>query len=159
MRILLVSGVLIAALIVGGCGDDEGDGGGGEETQAPTGGAGSEVDVTLEEFAIALSPASTEAGSVTFNVENIGPDDVHEFVLVKTDLEPTDLPTLDDGSVDETGEGIEVIDEIEDLAVDASETLTVDLEAGSYVIICNIYDETEDEAHYEEGMRTAFTVE
>jgi hypothetical protein len=26
------------------------------------------------------------------------------------------------------------------------------------VLICNIYDEAEQEAHYSEGMRTAFTV-
>jgi len=38
-------------------------------------------------------------------------------------------------------------------------TPTVDLEAGSYVLICNIFDDAENEAHYQEGMRTAFTVE
>ena len=37
--------------------------------------------------------------------------------------------------------------------------MTLDLEAGNYVLICNIYDADEDEAHYQEGMRTAFTVE
>ena len=33
------------------------------------------------------------------------------------------------------------------------------LEAGSYVLLCNIYSEEEQEAHYAEGMRIAFTVE
>jgi hypothetical protein len=54
---------------------------------------------------------------------------------------------------------MEVIDEIEDLAVDTSETLSVDLVAGPYVLICNIYDKKEKESHYQEGMRTGFTVE
>jgi hypothetical protein len=35
----------------------------------------------------------------------------------------------------------------------------VDLEAGNYVLICNIWDEEEREAHYGMGMRTAFSVE
>jgi len=54
---------------------------------------------------------------------------------------------------------VEVIDEIEDIPVGETQSLTVDLEAGKYVLICNIYDEAEAEAHYAEGMRTAFTVE
>jgi uncharacterized cupredoxin-like copper-binding protein len=78
---------------------------------------------------------------------------------MKTDLEIDALPTLPDGSVDEEGEGLEVIDEIEDLPVGETQSVTVDLEAGNYALICNIYDETEDEAHYEQGMHTAFTVE
>jgi uncharacterized cupredoxin-like copper-binding protein len=102
---------------------------------------------------------SVPAGEVTFEVTNNGPEDVHEFVILKTDLAPDELPTDDTGAVAEDGEGIEVIDEIEDVAVDATETLTVDLEAGSYVVLCNIYDEDEAEAHYAMGMRTAFTVE
>jgi hypothetical protein len=35
----------------------------------------------------------------------------------------------------------------------------VDLDAGNYVLICNIWDEDEQESHYQEGMRAAFTVE
>jgi hypothetical protein len=37
--------------------------------------------------------------------------------------------------------------------------LTVDLDAGNYALICNIWTEEEQEAHYSMGMRTAFTVE
>jgi uncharacterized cupredoxin-like copper-binding protein len=92
-------------------------------------------------------------------VTNDGPDDVHEFVIVQTDLEPGDLPTDEHGAVDESGEGVTVIDEIEDLPVGETQEVTVDLEAGNYVLICNIYSADENEAHYAEGMRTAFTVE
>jgi len=122
------------------------------------GGGGTTVDVTLQEFAVALDPSSVEAGETTFVAKNGGPDDVHEMVVFRTDLAITDLPTLDDGSVDETGEGIELIGEIEDIAVGSTEEVTLDLDAGAYVVICNIYDAEEDEAHYQEGMRAPLTV-
>jgi len=123
------------------------------------GGGGETVDVTLQEFAVGVDPASVSAGEVTFSVTNEGPDDVHEFVVIRTDLGPTELPTDENGAVDEAGGGMEVVDEIEDMEVGASEELTVDLEAGSYVLICNIWDEDEQESHFQEGMRAAFTVE
>jgi hypothetical protein len=161
VRMLTVIGVILAGLLLTACGDDEGDGG---TTVTPAGttaaaDTGTEIDVTLQEFSVILETDSAEAGEITFNVENVGPDDVHEFVIIKTELEPEGLPTNPDGSMDETGEGVEVIDEIEDIPVGETQTLTADLEAGSYVLVCNIFDETENEAHYEEGMRTAFTVE
>ena len=121
--------------------------------------AEAELNVVLEEFAIIPESDSIDAGVIAFNVENTGPDDVHEFVVVKTDLEPDALPTDDDGSVDEDGEALRVIGEIEDISVGETQTLIVDLEAGAYVLLCNIYDPTVDEAHYSEGMTTAFTGE
>jgi uncharacterized cupredoxin-like copper-binding protein len=149
---------LIMGLVPACSGNDEG-GGGATGGGATGSGEGGTVTVTLQEFSVGAVPASAPAGTVTFNVSNIGPDDVHEFVVISTDLGPTELPTAKDGSVLETGEGMEVIDEIEDLAVDANETLAVDLQAGPYVLICNIYDKAEKESHYQEGMRTGFTVE
>jgi uncharacterized cupredoxin-like copper-binding protein len=122
------------------------------------GGEATTVDVTLQEFAVIPAQDSAPAGSITFQVENTGPEDVHEFVVIKTDLAPDALPTDENGAVDEAGEGMEVIDEIEDIPVGETPSLTVDLEAGNYVLICNIWDEEEQEAHYTMGMRTAFTV-
>ncbi|MEK6191092.1 MAG: hypothetical protein AABM41_02065 [Chloroflexota bacterium] len=117
------------------------------------------MNVTLQEFAVVPDAESASAGDVTFVVTNEGPDDVHEFVIIRTDLDLGDLPVDEHGAVTEAGEGMEVIDEIEDLAVGDTAELTATLEAGNYVLICNIYDETELEAHYAEGMRIAFTVE
>jgi uncharacterized cupredoxin-like copper-binding protein len=101
---------------------------------------------------------SAPAGDVTFTVTNNGPEDVHEFVVLSTDLDPGDLPTDEHGAVDEEGDGVDVVDEIEDIPVGETEELSVTLEAGTYVLLCNIYDEDEDEAHYQMGMRTAFEV-
>jgi uncharacterized cupredoxin-like copper-binding protein len=123
------------------------------------GGTTSTVDVTLQEWAVVVSDASVPAGEVTFTVTNDGPDDIHEFVIVKTDLAPDELPVDEQGAVTEDGEGMEVIDEIEDLEVGDTADVTAELEAGSYVLICNIYSADEDEAHYAEGMYTEFTVE
>jgi len=116
------------------------------------------VNVTLQEFSIATDPTSGDAGEVTFEATNNGPDDVHEFVVFRTDLSPTDLPTDENGAVVETGEGVELMGEIEDIPVGETKTVTLELAAGSYVFICNIWDEEEQEAHYQEGMRTSFTI-
>ena len=128
---------------------------------SPGGGGGdaTTVNVTLQEWSVLPEVASADAGEITFHVTNDGPEDVHEFVVIKTDLARGDLPTDETGSVDEEGEGMEVVDEIEDLAVGASEDLTVTLEAGTYVLLCNIYSEDEDESHYAMGMHTGFTAE
>jgi uncharacterized cupredoxin-like copper-binding protein len=136
----MVAGLALAASSCGG--DDE-----------------ATVAITLQEFAVGADPASVSAGSIAFEATNEGPDDVHEFVVIATDLGITELPTVEDGSVDEAGEGLEVIGEIEDIPVGETQSVTLDLEAGNYVLICNIYDAEEDEAHYQEGMRTSFTVE
>jgi uncharacterized cupredoxin-like copper-binding protein len=120
-------------------------------------GGGGGIKATLSNFKIELGSSSAKSGEVTFDIKNNGPS-VHEFVVFKTDLTPDQLPTTEENGVtivDEEGEGIEAIDEKEDIAVDASTSLTVTLEAGKYVLLCN---RPEDGGHYEQGMHTAFTV-
>lgn len=138
-------------------------GGGASPSSAPTAGAsgagtGTAVAVTLEEWAVSTDVSSAPAGPVTFTATNDGPADPHEFVVIKTDLDFTALPTDAQGVVDEAGGEMVVIGEIEDIAVGASDDLSVTLDPGTYALICNIYDEAEMEAHYAMGMRTTFTV-
>ena len=121
-------------------------------------GAAGTVQVTLQEWAVVPASTSVSAGDVTFQVTNTGPADIHEFVVLKTDLDAGALPTDATGKVTEGGSGMEVIDEIEDIAVGQSPELKVPLTAGKYVLLCNIYDETEKEAHYKMGMRIPFEV-
>jgi uncharacterized cupredoxin-like copper-binding protein len=132
--------------------------GGASATSAVGESGGTDVAVTLQEWAVVPDAESAPAGDVTFTVTNDGPEDVHEFVILATDLDPGDLPTDEHGAVDEEGEGMEVVDEVEDIPVGESQDLTVNLDPGSYVLLCNIYSEDEDEAHYQMGMRTAFEV-
>lgn len=116
------------------------------------------VNVTLQEWAIGTDATSSGAGTITFAVTNKGPEDVHELVVVKTDLSLIALPTDANGAVTEEAGGMKVIGEIEDIPVGASRQLEVTLEPGAYALICNIYDETEKEAHYQKGMRASFIV-
>lgn len=145
--------VVAATLALAACGGDEEA----ETTAAPAGGGGATVNVLLSEFIVDPSPASVPAGQVTFVAKNEGKEE-HELVIVKTDLAPEKLPTKDDGSVDEEGAGVTVVDEIEEFEPGGTERLTVKLDPGKYVLLCNIVDE-EGEAHYEEGMHAAFSVQ
>ena len=150
-----LAALAVMSLAVMGCASDQG------ASLSPAGSPGettTSVQITLEEWAVGTVPATAPAGAVTFNVTNQGPDDLHEFVVIKTDLSFIDLPTDATGAVDEAAGGMEVIGEIEDIAVGATEDLAVTLEPGAYALICNVYDETEQEAHYQEGMRASFTV-
>jgi uncharacterized cupredoxin-like copper-binding protein len=139
----------VTLLVTLGCG------GGAAATATPSVTA---VAVTLQEWAVGTIPQTARAGQVTFNVTNQGPADTHEFVIIKTDLSPISLPTDDTGAVSEDGAGMTVVDEIEDIPVGTSQSKTVPLTAGAYALICNIYSAEENEAHYQEGMRTSFTV-
>jgi uncharacterized cupredoxin-like copper-binding protein len=154
--------LVAAALVLSACGGGASPTSGTTTTTTTTtdtaGGGATTVDVTLQEWAIVPSVDTAPAGDVTFKLTNSGPDDTHEFVVIKTDLDPGALPTDETGSVDEAGGGMEVMGEVEDVAVGSSEELTLTLAAGNYILLCNIYDETEKEAHYTQGMRIAFTV-
>jgi uncharacterized cupredoxin-like copper-binding protein len=145
--------VVVVAMGVSGCG-----GGASPSPSSAAPPAGGSVAVTLQEWAVVPAAASVAAGDVTFTVTNSGPDDIHEFVVLKTDLAAGALPVDENGAVTEEGEGIEVVDEIEDIPVGQTQDLDVTLEAGKYVLICNIWSEEEQEAHYQMGMRTDFTV-
>ena len=171
--LLMAAGVMLIAMLFGAiaCSDDD-DGDDGESPTATeemtdetpmadeTPAAGAAIEVRLLEFTVAADPQSASAGDVTFNASNIG-EDTHELVVIRTDLAADALPTAEDGSVDEAGEGIEIVGEIEDLAATAEGSATFTLEAGNYVLICNVVEEEDDgtvESHYNEGMHTTFIV-
>ncbi len=151
--------VLVAGLALVACGGEEPTGA--PATQAPTTQAPTAVGVTLQEWTVLPAQASVPAGQVTFQAKNTGPKDPHELVVIKTDLDPGALPTTSEGKVDEEGQGIEVIGEIEEFKVGEARSSSFDLTAGSYVLICNIVEKEEGktEAHYQLGMRTTFTVQ
>lgn len=120
---------------------------------AACGGGGASVDATQSDFKIQLSKTSGDAGEVTFKITNNGPS-THEFVVFKTDLAPDALPTKDENGVqivDEAGEGVTAVDEVEDIENGATKSLKVDLPAGGYVVICNL------PGHYIAGMHASFT--
>jgi len=122
---------------------------------------GDSVSVVLSEWVVQPDPTSASAGEVTFEAENQGAE-VHELVVVKADSAES-LPTDETGKVNEDGlpEGA-FIGEIEEFAAGGSESATFTLDAGTYVLFCNITEEEEDgsiESHFQEGMHATFTVE
>ena len=157
----VVASVAALMLAAAACSSDDGESTGGTAGATSATGAASTVDVTLQEFGIVPSAASAPAGHVAFDVTNQGPKETHEFVVIKTDLAPDALPTKADGSVNEEADGLQAVDEIEDIKVGDTPTLSVSLQPGSYVFICNIVDEQGGKtiAHYQQGMVAGFTVE
>ena len=142
MRFFLLAIVLVpAALVVFACSDE--------------GGTDSTVKVTLSEWDVVAEPDSVPEGDVTFDVDNDG-EETHELVVVKTDLEAGDLPAEDDGSVDEGADGIDVIGETNEIDSADSDSRVFNLDAGKYVLLCNLVED--GESHFQKGMRTAFEV-
>jgi hypothetical protein len=137
--------IVMLSIGVTACGDDD----------PPT------VDVTLGEFVVEPDPTSDEAGEIEFVADNQG-GETHELVLVQA-ADAAALPVDADGAVveDELPEGA-FIGEIEDIESRSSKSATFDLEAGDYVLFCNVTEEEESgeiESHFAEGMHAPFTVE
>jgi uncharacterized cupredoxin-like copper-binding protein len=125
------------------------------ETDVPETVSPGAINIELSDFAITPSVTSVPAGEVTLHVTNTG-ETYHSILIIKTTLAPDALPTDDDGSVDETADGIDVVDEIFELGPGEDDTIITELDPGAYVLVCNVVDDAG--AHYQLGMRTAFTV-
>jgi uncharacterized cupredoxin-like copper-binding protein len=133
----VVAGLAIAALI-GGC-------------SAVAAKPPSTVKADLSEFKIGTDSAQAAAGSVTFAIKN-GGSVVHEFVVVRSDLASDKLPLSAEGKVDEASTDLKNVDEVEDIAAGGTPTLTVTLEPGRYILICNL------PGHYKGGMHQSLEV-
>ncbi len=109
------------------------------------------IDVTLtEDYQIVLSGNSASAGDVTFNITNTASELEHEFVIVKSDLSPSSFPTDDEGDVPETE--VDIVTEQEAIGPGQNATLVANLDAGHYVLMCNL------PGHFAQGMHVEFTV-
>ncbi len=122
-------------------------------SEAPAGAlAGATVDVELGEddgtLFVRPSESSVEAGTVTFAVENTGAMP-HELVVLRTDTPAGELAEADGGKVEEPGR-IAYVPEMTPAA--ATQYVTIDLEPGKYVLLCNV------PGHYSLGQYVAFSV-
>jgi uncharacterized cupredoxin-like copper-binding protein len=108
--------------------------------------AGGSTKITLDEFSVKASPKSASAGKVTFNVKNAGQDE-HYFLVIKTSTAASKLK-VSHGRASTKGQ----VAELKDIAGGKSKKLSVSLKKGHYVLICNL------PGHYQQGMRTDFTV-
>lgn len=117
------------------------------------------VKVELREWSVSPRRTTVEAGRITFNAWNTGTMK-HELVVVRTDLDPVNLPRFeekgDDGDVTsvrfpEEHPDLTVIDEIEEF-LPGRAMKEIHLEPGQYVLACNLPD------HYIKGMYAALEV-
>jgi len=122
-------------------------GGGDNESDDAT---SNNITGTLNEWTVETDATTAKAGEVIFTVTNEGTIG-HEFLVVKTDIAPGQIP-LDGDHFAEPTDGLEVIDEIGEFAKGTTETLTLNLEPGTYQLVCNLPD------HYSAGMHMTFTV-
>lgn len=108
------------------------------------------VAVSLTEWGVEAGPARTAAGAVAFDVANDGAL-THDLWVIRTDLPAGELAVR--SGIAQTGALAELVVRTGDLSATLTERLSADLDAGRYVLICNI------PGHYELGMHAPFTVE
>jgi caa(3)-type oxidase subunit IV len=111
---------------------------------------GQVIDVKEVSFQIRMSQNNAQTGPVTFHIINGADDMLHEFIIIKTDAPAGDLPTDMMGRVDE--DAVTIVTAAEDIPPSNSRNITVNLDAGHYVMICNL------PGHYLQGMRVDLTV-
>jgi uncharacterized cupredoxin-like copper-binding protein len=107
-------------------------------------GIGGTGDKSKATMGLALSSNTANAGKVTFNVVNTSKDTVHEVVILPY-KEGKALPYSDkDMRIDEEAAGH--LGEVSELQPGKSGSVTLDLNPGKYLLVCNIA------GHYMNGM-------
>ena len=160
-RIGVCALAIVSVLLIGGCSKSDSDGGsasttaanGGVKTTEP---AGKVTTVNIEvgdtkgvdgPMTMTVDPASVPAGKVKFVVKNTGTIE-HEVIVLKTDTPYDQLAVNADGKVSEA----DSVGEVSEFAAGTTSSVTLDLKAGKYALVCNVKD------HYKMGMRAPFTV-
>ena len=144
---LLVAFGLAAVALLGACSSDEDSSG--EATGTPTETSETTLAVTLSEWAVEPDASSVPAGEVKFSVSNEGTVP-HELVIIRSEAAPDALP-VEGGIVPE--DEVDFVGEVEEFPAGETDSGSFNLDAGNYVLICNI------PTHYEQGMRVALKVE
>jgi uncharacterized cupredoxin-like copper-binding protein len=114
--------------------------------------SGPQVTVTAKDFKLSVSSASWPRGTLRVVFHNLGPD-THELLMFRASEPADSMPMRPDGiTVDEDSARLRSL--IDEVGTDAggSQTVTVHLTPGHYVIICNMA------GHYMAGMRQDVTV-
>jgi uncharacterized cupredoxin-like copper-binding protein len=109
--------------------------------------------VSLNQWSV--TPSGTpSAGPVTFTVTNDGTI-THEFVVLKTDTPAESIPVgTFEGEQDRINEDTsgKNVGETGDMEAGTTKTLTLTLQPGHYVFLCNL------PGHYQQGMHVDVTV-
>jgi uncharacterized cupredoxin-like copper-binding protein len=109
------------------------------------------LDLSQATMGITAVPESVPAGIVKFDVTNSSTDTIHEMIVIKLGTPGEPLAMMaGESRVDEDNVGDK--GEVSELDPGASGSLTVPLQPGDYILICNIA------GHFAAGMWTTFTV-
>ena len=108
------------------------------------------LTANLTDTSIDVSSTTVPAGPITFHITNASASELHEFVIIHTDLNADQLPLAADGSVEE--DKLASPGEKGDIAAGQGGDLTITLPAGRYMFICN------QPGHFKAGMHTVFNV-
>jgi uncharacterized cupredoxin-like copper-binding protein len=140
-----------------GTGPATGTGVGPGEVEPKPAGA-EQLNVSLGEWTVTPERTTVPAGQVYFLANNLGPEDPHELVIIRTNLPPDQLSVVD-GRVAE--DQVNLVGEIEEFAPSTQAAATFDLTPGNYALICNIaeMENGQLESHYQMGMRARLVVE
>jgi uncharacterized cupredoxin-like copper-binding protein len=154
----VVAGAVVVGIVLVGCGEDRNDSlqGAGSGTTKTTVAAtasfqANKIAADVREWHVGLTANTAKAGEVTFAVTNFGTQP-HEFLVVATDFEIGQIPIRTDNRFDEEEPGLNVVNEIPEWEPGVTNSLTVDLAAGHYQLVCNI------SGHYPNGMFAEFEV-
>jgi uncharacterized cupredoxin-like copper-binding protein len=113
-------------------------------------GGGPTLEISLKDYEVTVSPETVPSGTITLEATSEGPS-VHEVEIfqVPDGTDAGDLPVKEGVAVTD---GLTLVDEVEDLVPGSTADLTLDLQPGTYAVICNV------SGHYAHGMHTTFTV-
>jgi uncharacterized cupredoxin-like copper-binding protein len=109
------------------------------------------LDVSKASMGIKAKPDTVHTGIVKFNVTNSSKDTIHEMIVMYLADPSKPLPYISaENRVDEDKAGDK--GEVSELDPGKSGSLTVTLQPGKYLLICNV------PGHFAAGMWTEFTV-
>ena len=128
---------------------------------------GHRVKATLEEFTLTPHPNEVKAGTVQFEVDNVG-SIIHEMVVIRA-ASPAALPKVTapnpDRAIGDVNEAAipasDVIGETGDVKPGQHVVKTFKLTPGTYVLFCNIDNKNSDGTitnHFQHGMTDTITV-
>jgi len=100
--------------------------------------------IGLAEWSVA-APGAMRAGTSQLTIVNNG-SRAHELLIFKSDRDPAAYPTDAAGDIKEEGAGVSLVSDGENIDPGGSQTRTVDLTPGKYLLACNI------PGHFKRGM-------
>jgi uncharacterized cupredoxin-like copper-binding protein len=109
------------------------------------------TDSDTEHMTLQVDRTALKAGKVTFDVTNQSQDQIHEMLVLRTDSAGQPLPydAKDEKVIEENTQDL---GEVADLDPGKGGTLTLDLQPGHYLLICN------QPGHFMHGMKADLTV-